>query len=76
MLNETKKIPVCATCGSRDVKADSFSAWDIESQSWESVTIFDKGHVCENCGGECSIKWEDFQNIAESKESADNGRQF
>ena len=46
---------VCATCGSEDVKADAYGAWNVEAQEWDLVDTFDKGSVCEDCGGECRI---------------------
>lgn len=51
------QIAVCAHCGSSDVKADSFSAWNVHTQSWETVDVMDKGHACEDCGGECRIEF-------------------
>ena len=49
--------PVCSTCGSDDVKADAYTVWNIDLQQWDVVSTFDKGATCENCGGECRLKW-------------------
>ncbi|MCZ4354901.1 MULTISPECIES: hypothetical protein [Roseobacteraceae] len=43
----------CSTCGSQDVRADAYAAWNPELQTWELVAIFDS-RDCEDCGGECS----------------------
>jgi hypothetical protein len=43
-------IPLCAECSSNNVVADAAARWNIESQDWEVVTIFDKGHCCDDCG--------------------------
>lgn len=56
----SKMIKVCATCGSDDVYADAFASWDIENQRWEVGMIMDKGHACEECGGGCKIKDEEW----------------
>lgn len=50
--------PICAECGSDDVRADAYAAWSVETQQWEIVTTFDNSD-CEECGGECSLKWVD-----------------
>jgi hypothetical protein len=50
--------PVCVYCGSDEVYADAYAAWDVESQKWELARdVFDKGSVCEVCRGETSYKW-------------------
>lgn len=46
---------VCATCGSEDVRCDAFAVWNVELQEWELSATFDKGSVCEPCGGETTI---------------------
>src|SRR3990167_2470355 len=48
--------PVCATCGSDDVKVDAYAVWDHVTQEWLLATTFDKGAVCEVCGGETRLK--------------------
>lgn len=47
---------VCEECGSDDVSADAFARWNVHAQEWQVSAIMDKGHACENCGGECRIK--------------------
>lgn len=46
---------ICGTCGSEDVQADAFASWDFATQSWTIDQTFDKGSVCNDCGGDCSI---------------------
>jgi hypothetical protein len=48
--------PVCSTCGSDDVKVDAYAAWDPVRQEFELCSTFDKGSVCEVCGGEASLE--------------------
>lgn len=52
-----KEKPVCANCGSDDVKADAYADWNIETQRWEVANIFDKGSYCCTCDGECRLEW-------------------
>lgn len=52
-----KEKPVCRKCGSDDVLADAYAAWNVERQEWQLQTTFDKGSVCNACSGECRIKW-------------------
>lgn len=47
---------VCGTCGSDDVRADAYAEWNEELQQWEVSAVFDKGAVCEPCGGETRIE--------------------
>lgn len=53
-----KTYPVCSTCGSEDVRANADTGWNIDTQEWEIVAIFDST-TCEVCGGECSIEWKE-----------------
>jgi hypothetical protein len=48
--------PVCCTCGSDDVRADAYALWDPVSQEWGLSATFDKGGVCEKCGGETRLE--------------------
>mgnify|MGYP001608983041 CR=1 FL=1 len=51
-------VPTCEHCGSKDVRVDAYAVWDAGTQTWEVAgDVFDKGAVCEDCGGECTIKW-------------------
>jgi hypothetical protein len=45
----------CATCGSRNVRRNADVVWNIGSQCWEIVAIYDSAD-CEDCGGETSLK--------------------
>lgn len=54
---KTKEVAVCTHCGSDDVVADAAARWDIDTQEWDITNVFDKGHSCGNCGGECSIEF-------------------
>lgn len=47
---------VCATCGSHEVKKDAYATWNTHYQIWEICAVFDKGAVCEQCGGETSLR--------------------
>lgn len=58
MVDTPNKVkPVCSECGSDDVRADAYAAWNTEVQDWELTQTFDKGSVCESCGGGCSFEW-------------------
>ena len=46
---------VCKHCGSINVRADAYVEWNKERQDWEIFTVYDKGSVCEDCDGECTI---------------------
>jgi hypothetical protein len=53
----SKKVKmVCAQCGSDEVRADAYAAWDVESQSWELAQTFDKGAYCDKCDGETRLE--------------------
>lgn len=56
MIKEKTK-PVCTKCGSDDINIDAYAKWNVKNQCFELNATFDKGHYCENCEGECSIKW-------------------
>jgi|2_EtaG_2_1085320.scaffolds.fasta_scaffold354327_1 hypothetical protein len=47
---------VCRYCGSENVLADAYAQWNKEDQEWEVRTVYDKGHYCDDCDGETSIK--------------------
>lgn len=46
---------VCSHCGGEDVLADAYAVWNYDLQEWELNNVFDKGHHCNECDGECSI---------------------
>jgi|GEM_PF-2402983 len=50
------EIPVCSKCSSEDIKRDSYSVWNIYTQSWDLESTYDD-YVCEKCGEECSVTW-------------------
>jgi hypothetical protein len=47
---------VCSLCGSGDVLCDAYAEWDIQTQTWELASTFEKGAFCNECGGETSIE--------------------
>ena len=40
--------PVCNYCGSDEVYRDACVAWNVETQQWELVTVYDNVD-CEQC---------------------------
>lgn len=57
-LKKKRIIPVCVKCGSPRVKGDAYTEWDCEKQDWVLDQLF-SNYVCDNCGKECNIEWED-----------------
>jgi hypothetical protein len=55
---KTRKIMVCATCGSQDVKRDAWAEWDKEGQRWELSETFDHA-FCDRCEGETTVEARD-----------------
>ena len=47
---------VCQACRSQDVAVEGVIRWSNQEQRYEVVEICDKGHVCEDCGGETRIE--------------------
>ena len=47
---------VCDNCGSNDLIIEASVSWDAEAQELVAGDMFDKGHLCNECGGECRIK--------------------
>lgn len=56
-MTDKKTKPVCTKCGSDEVNVDAYARWNTDTQDYEILTTFDKGHSCEQCGGECRIEW-------------------
>lgn len=58
---QIKKIEriVCAACGSPEVSLEVLARWSIEEQKAVVDTIFDKGHTCDYCDGDCGIERQD-----------------
>lgn len=55
-----KQRPVCSSCGSPDVLCDAYAEWDAEAQEWTLQNTFEQTVCNGECGGECSIVWEDL----------------
>jgi hypothetical protein len=51
------KIVVCTKCGSDDVFADAYAAWDVTTQAWVLTQTFDKGAFCDKCDGETTLEF-------------------
>ncbi len=47
---------VCSKCGSDEISADAYAAWNVDEQEWEVQNVMDKGHYCAQCDGECRIE--------------------
>ena len=49
---------VCGHCGGEDISADAWAIWNTQEQAWEvqGGDVFDKGHYCADCDGECRIE--------------------
>ena len=54
-MNNKIEQPVCSYCGSNEVDRDACAAWNIETQQWEMVTVYDNAD-CEQCQGETSLE--------------------
>jgi hypothetical protein len=55
-----KTKPVCKHCGSDDIIADAYVAWDNELQDWSLVNVFED-FICNNCDVETNIKWVEIE---------------
>ncbi len=53
---EPKTRPVCAACGSINVRMDAVSEYSVELQEWVLCAGLD-GTDCEDCESECSLDW-------------------
>ena len=56
-----KKKLICTVCGSTDILVDAYAQWNETTQKFELFETFDKGHFCNNCEGECSVKWKEIK---------------
>ncbi len=56
-MSAVPQQPHCAICDSTDVRADAYAAFNRDTGDWELSTTFDKGAVCEDCGGDTSLVW-------------------
>ena len=52
---DKREKPVCSHCGSDEVYRDACAAWNIETQQWELVTVYDNAD-CEQCQSETSLE--------------------
>lgn len=57
---QKRQQPVCANCGSESVFFDAHVMWNEQEQDWDLVTVFDKGHGCDDCGAEDMIEWKEI----------------
>ena len=57
MMAILRKRPHCARCNSTDVRADAYAEFNVDTGEWELSATFDKGAVCEICGGETRLIW-------------------
>lgn len=51
VLEVIMKIPVCPECGSDDIVADAYAAWNPETREWELRGTYDS-YICDTCGYE------------------------
>ena len=65
ITNQKKKKPKikirCKYCGSEYVKRDADAMWNVDTQEWELVSVYDNA-TCEDCGGETSLIEEEIAN--------------
>ena len=47
---------ICRDCGSTDVKADAYASWNVTTQAWEIIDLFDKGAYCGGCDGDTRLE--------------------
>ena len=60
-MTAKKKVEmVCGSCGSMNIVADAHAIWNVDTQEWEVNNVFDKGHYCDDCEGECRIAEREF----------------
>lgn len=55
--------PVCNECGSRTVLFDAYVQWNIATQQYDVVNVFEKPIICESetCeGSETSVTWKEL----------------
>ena len=53
---------VCRHCGSENVLADAYAAWNVDKQEWELVNAFEDGSVCDDCGQVDCIEYKEIDN--------------
>lgn len=45
---------ICSRCGSDNVRADAYAAWDSEQSDWVLHSVYD-ARICENCEGPTTL---------------------
>lgn len=55
-MSDNKTKPICTACKSDDVRADSYSSWDPETEKWETEEAYEK-FFCRQCEGDTSVDW-------------------
>lgn len=45
---------ICSRCGSDNVRADAYAAWDSEQGDWVLHSVYD-ARICENCEGSSTL---------------------
>lgn len=65
-MAETKITMVCSECGSTEVVADAYAAWDADKQDWTVANVFDKGAYCDTCEGETRITSAPLESVTTS----------
>lgn len=59
-MNHGPDQPHCDHCGSTNVLADAYAAWNPKTQRWELDSTF-TDYYCNECDDETSITWEEIQ---------------
>lgn len=67
--NARKELPVCRECGSTEVLADAYAAWNVSAQQWEIDNVFDKGAYCNRCDSEASLMWVAVDEVSDTKKT-------
>ncbi|NLF19587.1 MAG: hypothetical protein GX595_20345, partial [Lentisphaerae bacterium] len=61
---DRRQSPVCDHCGSDNVSVDGACRWDGDAFAWSLQSIFDDDGHCDDCCGECRIKWVPVSGVA------------
>jgi hypothetical protein len=48
------KAMCCSNCGSQNIRRNADVVWDVTTQKWEIVSLFDSC-TCDDCDTECKI---------------------
>lgn len=61
MADAKRLAPHCPRCGSDNVQRDACARWDVATQRWELITVYDDA-TCAACGEESkSLDWVDIE---------------